>query len=52
MQRNETLSTREIIKCTLLDLLKEKDYSEIQMKEIAENANIGRRPFSICLNRL
>lgn len=43
MQMNKSLSTREIIKCTLLNLLKEKDYSEIQMKEIAEAANVGRR---------
>lgn len=43
MKMNKTLSTKEIIKYTLLMLLKERDYSEIQMKEIAEIANVGRR---------
>lgn len=43
MQIKDSLSTKEIIKCTLLNLLKEKDYCDIQMKEIAEAANVGRR---------
>lgn len=43
MQIKDSLSTKEIIKCTLLNLLKEKDYCDIQMKEIAETANVGRR---------
>ncbi len=32
-----------LIKKTTLELLKHKDYKDIQMKEIAEKANIGRR---------
>ena len=39
----ESLSTKEIIKDTLLNLLREQNYSQIQMKKIAERANVGRR---------
>lgn len=39
----ESLSTKEIIKDTLLNLLREQNYSQIQMKKIAEKANVGRR---------
>ena len=32
-----------LIQKTILELLKHKEYKDIQMKEIAEKANIGRR---------
>ena len=35
---------RGIIMTATLELLKKKDYKDVQMKEIAETANIGRRP--------
>ena len=34
---------RGIIMTATLELLKKKDYKDVQMKEIAETANIGRR---------
>ena len=34
---------RGIIMTATLELLKKKDYKNVQMKEIAETANIGRR---------
>ena len=36
-------STLRCIRESMLELLREKEYSEIQMKEIAESAHIGRR---------
>ena len=33
---------RGIIMTATLELLKKKDYKDVQMKEIAETANIGR----------
>lgn len=35
--------TRQCIRAGMISLLKEKSFSEIQMKEIAQRANIGRR---------
>ena len=34
---------RGIIMTATLELLKKKDYKDVQMKEITETANIGRR---------
>jgi AcrR family transcriptional regulator len=39
----ESTSTKELIRDTLQELLEEKDYTEISMKEIAKSANVGRR---------
>lgn len=36
-------TTKECIRKSILTLIAQKDYADIQMKEIAENANVGRR---------
>ena len=39
------LRTREILSTTLFELMKEKNYSQISIKEIMSRANIGRSTF-------